>query len=86
MKIKYANFTGTVAHGGIRVHVREGEAWDADSSLVKDNPGFFTDTPTGVRTFGPRGVELAAVEQATAAPGEKRTTKRRAPAKKKAAQ
>lgn len=86
MKIKYAAFTGSIAHAGMRIQVRQGEAWDADSTLVKDNPGSFTDTPVGVRTFGPTGVESVPVEQATAAPGEKRTTKRRgtkkAPAKK----
>jgi hypothetical protein len=52
------------------VHV--GEAWWADHPVVLANPSAFGDTPPEVF---PRGWEPA-VEQATSAPGERRSTRR----------
>lgn len=52
--------------------VKEGQAWHADHPLVKDHPDAFSSEPLVIY---PRGWE-APVEQATAAPGEKRATRR----------
>lgn len=74
MKIVYANTDTSVGgpNGGVH-RLNKGEPWDADDQLVKHRPEFFSDSPLKVRTsFG-----WSPVEQATAAPGEKRTTKRR---------
>lgn len=69
MNVVYAVSTTSVGipHGGT-VDLTEGEAWDADDPLVKAKPYFFSKTPTRIKTT--RGWAL--VEQATAAPGEKR--------------
>lgn len=65
------------AHVGESLYVNEGELWDADDPLVKERPDMFTDDLSGVtRTSVPPKRE-APVEQATAAPGEKRQTRRR---------
>jgi hypothetical protein len=59
-----------------------GEAWHADDPVVKANPGLFTDDDRFARSSEARKVESAKeeaiVEQATKAPGEKRTTRHRA--------
>lgn len=52
--------------------VHKGEAWYADSPLVRSYPDMFSAKPTEVF---PRNWEPP-VEQATAAPGEKRNTRR----------
>lgn len=52
---------------GQRVRVVVDEAWDADDPVVKARPDLFTAAPSRVQTT---------VEQATQAPGEKRTTRR----------
>ena len=54
--------------------VHAGTAWYADHPLVVHNPDAFSDDPTEVL---PRGWKPdPVVEQATAAPGEKRTARR----------
>lgn len=53
--------------------IHQGEAWFADAPLVLAHPTLFSDVPPVVH---PRGFESEIVEQATATPGEKRTTKR----------
>lgn len=70
MGIKFAQYTtATAAPGGLLLSVQEGEAWAADDPLVVAHPELFADTPARVyRSNGRREV----VEQATAAPGEKR--------------
>jgi len=57
--------------------VRRGSYWWADCPMVRDNPGLFSDSPPEVEIM-PRNwpASYADVEQATAAPGEKRATKR----------
>lgn len=50
--------------------IREGEAWAGDDPFVKAHPDHFTDAPARVRRT------VAVVEQASAAPGEKRGTRR----------
>ncbi len=52
--------------------IHKGTAWYADSPLVVLYPDMFSTKPTEVF---PRGW-VSPVEQATAAPGEKRTTRR----------
>lgn len=50
---------------GSTIRVREGEAWAADDPFVALHPDLFAEQPDRVRRTAP-------VEQATAAPGEKR--------------
>lgn len=63
----YALASMVVANpAGGTVRIREGDVWAADDPLVKARPALFSRTPVAVhRTVSP-------VEQATAAPGEKR--------------
>lgn len=69
----YATAATSVRWRGGIVRLAEGDAWDADDPFVRSNPGFFAEDPTKVHHS--RGAE-APVEQATAAPGEKRSTRR----------
>lgn len=59
--------------------VKAGSYWWADCPMVRDNPGLFADAPPEhailPRNWKPSYTERP-VEQATAAPGEKRSTKR----------
>lgn len=50
-----------------------GDVYYADSPPVQRYPDMFSEDPPNIH---PRGWESPEVEQATAAPGEKRTTKR----------
>lgn len=68
----YANTDCVVRYGGGRVHLRKGEAWLASDPFVKARPEFFAKAPTVVKQSSAKGL----VEQATAAPGERRATKR----------
>lgn len=74
MNIVYAAAPTAIAapDGGIHTLV-PGEPWAADDPLVKAHPECFSSEPKRVKTSG-RG--WTPVEQMTAAPGEKRTTKR----------
>lgn len=56
---------------GLLVSIHEGEAWYADDPFVKARPDFFGEDPPKIR-----GERSAPVESASAAPGEKRATKR----------
>jgi hypothetical protein len=72
-KIMYAVTTAMV--NGILV--REGMHWPANDPLVLAHPGLFSDDPrVGMQTSAPL-VDDDVVEQATAAPGERRTQVRR---------
>lgn len=54
--------------------VIQGSAWHADAPIVVSHPDFFSSDPPEVL---PRGwTPQPAIEQATAAPGEKRSTRR----------
>lgn len=70
MRIVYAVDTATVAlTTGDTFTIHRGQKYDADLQVVREQPGFFSDDPaTGMRD--------APVEQATAAPGERRSTRR----------
>lgn len=67
--IVYPKSTGWVSE---TVFITEGEPWDADDPFVQRHPEHFSDDPgRSLRGSG-------RVEQATAAPGEKRSTSTRA--------
>lgn len=72
MGYKFARYTTSTAAtpGGMPLIVQEGEAWDADDPLVLAHPELFSDEPLRVQTS--HGRRDRVVEQATAAPGEKR--------------
>jgi hypothetical protein len=67
----YAPIAGTVRR------FLPGSHWPADDPYVLANPGQFSDDPRYHLAFSESRPEyLADVEQATAAPGERRTTRR----------
>lgn len=66
--VKFATSTCFVTVNGMRMQLVEGQAWHTSSDVVRQHPNLFTDEP---RVLG-----IPAVEQATAAPGEKRTARR----------
>lgn len=68
--LKYARATSSVGWNGGLVRLSEGDPWYADDPFVRANPSMFVDVPPKVRST------VARVEQATAAPGEKRNVKR----------
>lgn len=63
---------------GFPIVVRKGEHWPADDPVVQANPDLFTDDPRYGLSFSTPPPEMAEapVEQATAAPGERRNTRR----------
>ncbi len=65
---------------GAQVLVRHGTHWFADDPVVQANPGMFSASPCyGLSWSGPPPEEMSQppeVEQATAAPGERRSTRR----------
>jgi hypothetical protein len=73
-KIVFARATTSLRDSGSKypTTIREGEAWHATHPLVVANPDAFSDDPPVVH---PRGWDPP-VEQASAAPGEKRATNR----------
>lgn len=69
----YAKSTTVVGtRGGGTTRLVEGEVWSSHDPVVQDNPDLFADEPTKVR--GKKADPP--VEEATAAPGAKRSTKR----------
>jgi len=85
MDYVFANDTRLVSHpkDGSTVPLNIGEHWPADDPVVKAYPQLFTDDPRyGLRSSRPLGDDgypvtettkrSAAVEEATAVPGEKR--------------
>lgn len=77
MDVVYASATSVVPlENGGRVTVRLGSHWPADDPVVLAQPSLFsTDPAYGLNRSAPAPAP-APVEQATAAPGEKRTTRR----------
>jgi hypothetical protein len=71
MQLVYARTTCVLSWSGRTIRMREDDAWDATDPLVKARPDLFHDTPQIHMT-----VHRSGVEEATARPGEKRTTKR----------
>lgn len=80
MKIVYATGTRHVGPTGV---VRKGSHWPADDPIVLAHPDLFSDDPRYGLSYSvtPEGFDDPApeppVEQATAAPGEKRQTRRK---------
>jgi hypothetical protein len=72
MAVKYAKWSTSIVVDGWPVTIVEGDSWDGDDPVVRQNPDAFADEPTVVRRSRPWE---APVEQATAAPGEKRRTR-----------
>lgn len=71
MGIVYAVSTTSITNtGGVAFTLHRGEVWDADDPLVKQRPGFFSPLPVIARVSAGEGWRI--VEQATAAPGERR--------------
>lgn len=68
--IVVAKQTAHISHAGQRWRIIRGQAWDPSDPLVKAFPDLFAADGRVVHRSVP------AVEQATAAPGEKRTTRR----------
>ena len=75
MDIVYATSTTMVAapNGG-QVHVMKGTHWPAEDPIVQAQPSLFsTDARYGLNfSSPPEGYDAPVVEQATAAPGERR--------------
>lgn len=70
MNIVYAVETATVAlTTGDTFTIHRGQKYDAELQVVREQPGFFSNDPS-------TGMQDAPVEQATAAPGERRSTRR----------
>jgi hypothetical protein len=69
-KIVYALETAAVGlTTGDIFTIRRGQKYSSDLQVVRERPGFFSDDPQ-------TGMEDGPVEQATAAPGERRNTRR----------
>ncbi|HEY9371529.1 hypothetical protein [Streptomyces sp.] len=85
MQLAFATANTTVTTpGGVHVLIRAGEHWPATDPIVKAHPKLFSRDPKiGLRVSAPldEGADAEvkvepAVETATAAPGEKRSTRR----------
>lgn len=76
MQIVFATGTAVVTmEGGWTLRVEHGSHWPADDPVVISHPGLFSEDPRyGISASRP--FEQPVVEQATAAPGEKRATPR----------
>jgi hypothetical protein len=70
MDIVYAKSQFSVGSPAGPVKILPGEAWDANSDVVKGHPELFSEVPVRVRSDG------GWVETATAVPGEKRKSGR----------
>jgi len=72
--------TCAVSLGNERVMLTAGDVWPADDPVVTANPDAFAAQPTRVRSFDAGVVRTSnadALERATAAPGERRNTRRK---------
>jgi hypothetical protein len=78
VKAVYAKATVSVAMQGVPVQVREGTHWSDEDPIVKANPDLFSDDPRYGMLFSRplQPEDYPPVEQATAAPGERRNTRR----------
>ncbi len=79
MNVVYASATASVVMpSGGSVPIRKGSHWPADDPIVAQYPHLFsTDARYGMNyTVEPQGYDDPPVEQATAAPGEKRNARR----------
>ena len=67
---KFCTSACVVGWQGQTMHLTANTVWRADDPFVKAHPDLFADTPERIETS--RGVVVRGVEQATAAPGERR--------------
>jgi hypothetical protein len=67
-RIVYAAAQCSVRHNNMTIRLMPGDPWDASDPFVRARPDLFSDVPAMVHR--------TVVEQATAAPGERRMTKR----------
>lgn len=81
MDIVFARTTAIAGH----VTINEGSHWPADDPIVQAFPNLFTANPRAGLSYSRRPadedepeqrIEQVPIEQATKAPGEKRTTRR----------
>lgn len=63
---------------GVTVHVARGQHWPKNDPVVLAAPGLFSEDPRYGILFSsvPEGYDAPVEETATAAPGERRTTRR----------
>jgi hypothetical protein len=71
----FAQTSAAIRWGTSALHIHTGDVWPADDPFVKAHPTFFADTPPAGTLRYTQPPET--VEQATAAPGEKRKYVRR---------
>lgn len=71
----YVRDTCVVRLNGEAVYLQRGDIWDDRDPTVRARPEFFTSDPPRITTT-PGWSPPAEVEQATAAPGERRSTRR----------
>jgi hypothetical protein len=78
MDVVYAKDNAAVPTGAGTVPVRKGEHWPADDPIVRAMPSLFSADPRYGLQYStePDGYDEPPVEQATAAPGERRSTRR----------
>jgi hypothetical protein len=75
VNIVYAKSTTSITNdAGLSFTLHRGEVWSADDPLVKSRPHFFSDVPVVARVSQDQGF-VEVIEQATAAPGERRKTR-----------
>lgn len=72
MEVVFATDDCSVRWDGGVVRLSKSQPWDASDPFVRANPGFFSADPSLVARTRPY---RAPVEQASAAPGEKRTAR-----------
>lgn len=77
MALKFVKQSVSTMVDGRRIRLTKDDPWRSDDPVVLAVPDFFVDEPSKVQTSAPRFASPV-VEQATAAPGERRT--RKAPA------
>jgi len=65
--VVYANVNTRIGFNGRRFTLKVDQPWEASDPLVKAHPSLFTKQPSNVQRS-----TAGKVEQATAAPGEKR--------------
>lgn len=69
MSLVFAAASAVFMHDGQLIRLNMDEAWLADDPVVRAHPDMFKDRPTHIRGT------IDIIEQATAAPGERRRAK-----------
>lgn len=67
---KFCSQSSIIGWKGQTLHLRAGSVWRADDPFVVAHPELFSDVPQVLESSS--GASYRSVEQATAAPGEKR--------------